>query len=79
MDNKRKDDIFYVCSLIEYIARRTHNHRKDVISYFDKAALSRQLRVAEVNHSLTFEQVSDELIEEYQISIPMCTIVTRTI
>ena len=68
MNNKRKDDIYYVCTLIEYIARETRNHRKDIIAYFDKDDLSRQLRLAEVNHSLSFEQVSDELIEEYNIS-----------
>ena len=68
MNNKSKDDIFYVCTLIEYIARETRNHRKDIIAYFDKDDLSRQLRLAEVNHSLSFEQVSDELIEEYNIS-----------
>ena len=68
MNDKRKDDIFYVCTLIEYIARETRNHRKDIIAYFDKDDLSRQLRLAEVNHSLSFEQVSDELIEEYNIS-----------
>ena len=68
MSNKRKDDIFYVCTLIEYIARETRNHRKDINAYFDKDDLSRQLRLAEVNHSLSFEQVSDELIEEYNIS-----------
>lgn len=68
MNDKRKDDIFYVCTLIEYIARETQNHRKDIIAYFDKEDLSRQLRLAEVNHSLSFEQVSDELIEEYNIS-----------
>ncbi|WP_455951290.1 hypothetical protein [Eubacterium sp.] len=68
MNDKRKDDIFYVCTLIEYIARETRNHRKDIIAYFDKAGLNRQLRLAEVNHSLSFEQVSDELIEEHNIS-----------
>ncbi len=68
MNNKKKDDIFYVCTLIEYIARKTRNHRGDVIAYFNKDDLSRQLRLAEVNHSLSFEQVSDELIEEYHIS-----------
>lgn len=68
MNDKRKDDIFYVCTLIEYIARETRNHRKDVIAYFDKDDLSRQLRLAEVNHCLSFEQVAEELIEEYDIS-----------
>ena len=30
MDNKLKDDIFYFCTLIEYISRKTKNHRGDV-------------------------------------------------
>lgn len=60
---KRKDDLFYVCSLIEYIARVTCNYRKDIITYFSKDVLNWQLKVAEVNHCLSFEQVSFELIE----------------
>lgn len=67
MENKVKDDIFYVCTLIEYIARATRNHRKDVVDYFNEDDLARQLRLAEVNHCLSFEQVSDEIIEEYDI------------
>ena len=67
MENKVKDDIFYVCTLIEYIARATRNHRKDVVEYFNEDDLARQLRLAEVNHCLSFEQVSDEIIEEYDI------------
>lgn len=60
---KQKDDLFYVCSLIEYIARKTFNYRKDIIAYFSKDVLNWQLKVAEVNHCLSFEQVSNELIE----------------
>ena len=67
MNDKEMNDIFYVCSLIEYIARKTHNYRKDIIKYFSKEDIKRQLRLAEVNHCLSFEQVSDELIEEYHI------------
>ena len=36
MTEKQKDDIYYVCSLIEFIARKTKNHRQDVIRYFSK-------------------------------------------
>ena len=36
--------------------------------HFTKADMERQLRLAEVNHCLSFEQVSDELIEDYNIS-----------
>lgn len=67
MNDKLKDDIYYVCCLIEYIARTTKNRRCDVIKYFDKKELSRQIKIAEVNHCLSFEQVSDETIEEYGI------------
>ena len=67
MDNKLKDDIFYFCTLIEYISRKTKNHRKDVINYFEEDDIKRQLRLAEVNHCLSFEQVSDELIEDLNI------------
>lgn len=68
MTKKQKDDIYYVCSLIEFIARKTKNHRQDVIRHFSKADVERQLRLAEVNHCLSFEQVADELIEDYGIS-----------
>ena len=65
MTEKQKDDIYYVCSLIEFIARKTKNHRQDVIRYFSKKDIQRQLRLAEVNHCLSFEQVAGELIEDY--------------
>ena len=52
MTEKQKDDIYYVCSLIEYIARETKNHRQDIIRYFSKKDI---------------EQVSDEIIEDFGI------------
>lgn len=65
MDEKRKDDIYYVCTMIEYVARITKNHRKDVVCKLSKKSIEHQLRVAEVNHCLSFEQVADEWIEQY--------------
>ena len=67
MTEKQKNDVLYVCSLIETIARKTKNHRQDVIRHFTKAGSEPQLRLAEVNHCLSFEQVSDELIEDLNI------------
>lgn len=67
MDKKMEDDIFYVCTLIEFIARSTKNHRKEVISKFTKEMIEHQIKVAEVNHCLSLEQVSDELIDQYGI------------
>lgn len=67
MNEKRKDDIFYVCTMIEFVARLTNNHRKDVVDCRLKKNIEHQLKVAEVNHCLSFEQVADEWIEQYQI------------
>lgn len=69
MDEKRKDDIYYVCTMIEYVARITKNHRKDVVCKLSKKSIEHQLRVAEVNHCLSFEQVADEWIEQYGIQV----------
>lgn len=67
MNEKCKDDIYYVCTMIEFVSRITNNRRKDVISKLSKKNIEHQLKVAEVNHCLSFEQVSDEWIEQYGI------------
>lgn len=67
MTEKESNDIFYVATLIEVISRRTKNHRGDVVKILGREEIRRQLRLAEVNHCLSFEQVSDELIEEFAI------------
>lgn len=67
MNEKRKDDIYYVCTMIEFVARATKNRRKDVVKKLSKKNIEHQLKVAEVNHCLSYEQVSDEWIEQYGI------------
>lgn len=66
MTEKERNDYFYVCALIEYIARETKNKRGVIVSALGLDGLEKQLHDAEVNHCLSFEQVSDELIEQYQ-------------
>lgn len=68
MDNKQKNDVFYVCSLIEFIGRKTNNKRSDIVEILGRKELERQLELAEVNHCLSFDEVADELIEYYNIS-----------
>ncbi len=67
MTEKERNDYFYVCSLIEFIARQTKNERRVIVAALGKAGIEKQLYDAEVNHCLSFEQVSDEIIEEYTI------------
>lgn len=67
MTAKERNDYFYVCALIEYIARETKNHRGDIVNAIGKTGIEKLLYDAEVNHCLSFEQVSDEIIEYYHI------------
>lgn len=67
MTDKQQNDFFYVCSLIEYTARKTNNRRGAIIDVLGKEGVLKQLKDAEVNHCLSFEQVSDEIIEIYGI------------
>lgn len=68
MTNKEKNDYFYVCSLIEYIGRKTNNKRGAVVNKIGYDGILKLLKDAEVNHCLSFEQVSDENIEYYGIT-----------
>ena len=62
MTEKERNDYFYVCALIEYIGRETRNHRGDIVRAIGIKGIEKLLRDAEVNHCLSFEQVSDEVI-----------------
>ena len=61
-------DVYYTASLIEYIGRKTRNHRSDVVRLIGADGLLLLLDSATVNHCLTFEQVSDEVIAQYSVA-----------
>lgn len=73
-----RNDLFYICSLIEFIGRKTKNKRSDIVKILGRNEIERQLNLAEVNHCLSFEQVSDGIIEFFNIkdgdfdTIAMC-------
>ena len=67
MNNYERNDLLYVCSLIEYIGRVTNNHRGYVVKCIGYEGLKHLYEVASVNHSLSFEQVSNEVIVDYNI------------
>lgn len=62
-----KDNLFYVCTLIESIARQTNNHRSVVVDTLGLEGIRHQLDYADINHCLPIEQVTEEMIENYQI------------
>lgn len=67
-EKKEYNDLFFVCSLIEYIARKTKNYRRVVVNAISKEGLQHLYELAEVYHSDNIDKVSDELIEKYHIS-----------
>ncbi len=67
MSAKQRNDYFYVCSLIEYTARKPLNRRGVILNAMGDEGLRKQLKYAAITHCLSFEQVSDEIIEKYDI------------
>ena len=64
---QKENDLFFVCSLIEYIARKTNNTKKYIVEKLEKEKIQKIYDLAEVYHSENIEKVSDELIEEARI------------
>ena len=67
MTTVKKDDLFYICSLIEFTGRKTKNRRKVIVNALGEQGIAKQLQDAPVNHCLSFDQVSEELINAYHI------------
>lgn len=67
MTKRERNDLYFVCSLIEFIGRYTKNRNRDVVKFIGKKELLRQLKAAEVNHCFTFEEVADDLIKYAKI------------
>ena len=66
MTEKEKDNIYFVCSMIELIGRKTKNHRWEVTNYL-RDGLAHELEYADVTHCLSMEQVAEDWIENYNI------------
>ena len=66
-ESKSDNDIFFLCSLIDYIARRTKNRRVDVVDALGKAQLEKIYSLADVYHSDNIDRVADDFIESAHI------------
>ena len=68
MEPQNENDLFFVCSFVEYIARKTCNTKKYVVEKIGKVKLQKIYDLAEVYHSENIDKVSDEIIDECSIS-----------
>ena len=55
LDEKKKNDLFYVCSLVEYVGRKTNNNRGDIVVAMDDDCLK---------HHLEYAVLKSEVIED---------------
>ena len=63
-ESRKDNDLFYTCSLIDYIARKTKNTRADVVDKLGKQRLDKIYDLADVYHCDNIDRVSADFIEE---------------
>ncbi len=66
-EEQKDNDLFYTCSLIDYIARQTKNTRTVVVNQLGKTRLEKIYELADVFHCDNIERVCDDFIDEAQI------------
>lgn len=66
-EDRKDNDLFFTCSLIDYIARKTKNKRATVVQLLGKKRLEKIYDLADIYHSDNIERVSDDFIEEAHI------------
>ena len=67
-ESRRDNDLFFTCSLIEYIARKTKNKRAAVLNALGKNNITKIYELADVYHSDNIERVSDDFIQSAGIT-----------
>ena len=66
---QKDNDLFFTCSLIEYIARKTKNTTQEIVRKLGEENINKIYELAEVYHCENIEKVSDEFIEKAEIEI----------
>lgn len=67
-ETQKENDLFFTCSLIEYIARKTKNTKKKIVEQLGKTNIQKIYDLAEIYHSENIEKVADEFIEKADIN-----------
>lgn len=62
-----ENDLFFVCSMIERVARHIKQRNKYVVNRIGYDNMLRQLSIADTLHSENPRQVVDDWIDEYQL------------
>lgn len=63
----QKNDLYFICYMIERVARKLHQKNSYVVNSIGRAGLEHLISVANVLHAENPESVEDEWIEEYSL------------
>jgi len=66
-EDTNANNLFFLCSLIEYIGRKTKNHRNVVVNAFGKDDLQHIFDLADVYHCENLDKLSFEFGEKHGI------------
>ncbi len=77
-ESTEENNLFFTCSLIEYIARKTKNRKKYIVEKMGYDNIKKIYELAEVYHSENIEKVCDEFIELCKIENGIYDIVAET-
>lgn len=66
--NKNDSPLFYTCSLIEFIGRKCHQKRSNIVNFLGEKTIDRIYHNADILHCEVIDSVADRYIE--MLSIP---------
>ena len=66
-EDQRMNNLFYLCGLIEYVARKTKNERKTIVNALGRKRLTHYFELADVYHCENIDKITEEIIGDYHI------------
>ena len=66
-EDESANNLFFLCSLIEYISRKTKNHRNVVVNAIGKDGLQHIFDLADVYHCENIDKLTFEFTEKHNI------------
>ncbi len=66
-EDKKDNDLFYLCGLIDYMARKTKNERSYIVNRLGRERLEKIYDLADVYHCDNIDRVSEDFIKEADI------------
>ncbi len=66
-EEKVANNLFFLCSLIEYIGRKTKNHRNVIVNAIGKDELQHIFDLADIYHNENLDKLTFNLVEKYKI------------